>query len=311
MKVPHIAKCILCLENPSDSEEHIIPESIGGRFTFAILCKKCNNTLGTELVSTIKADPSIRLAITQLKDEIPDLFEQIENRQEYVGKDIKGNHVKLKYKNAKLRVKAKKMSDSSLIFDTSKIAEIVAPQLKKEGLSENEIAKLIKTIQESEDNKLIVLSETKKIIKHTFVSISPSLENPLMDQRVFALMAYEYLSLFVGSQIYDPKFQFLRDFIRSRVNLNDQFWLGYFRREKYAAYHSIHPKFTDSAVIIYITLFGYLVYEVRLNGFRITAPDTVYLEDLKLKRTFLAQSVDEANKGMFYLLNPGPSETAI
>ena len=87
-------KCIICLENAPDSWEHIIPQSIGGRLQANILCKKCNSELGNMLMSKVKSDPSIRLAIKALKDIIPELFEQIEKRQLYDATDIKNDKVK-------------------------------------------------------------------------------------------------------------------------------------------------------------------------------------------------------------------------
>ena len=46
--------CILCLKNNADSYEHIIPRSIGGRLQVFMLCTKCNNSMGSELISKIK-----------------------------------------------------------------------------------------------------------------------------------------------------------------------------------------------------------------------------------------------------------------
>lgn len=47
----NLPNCILCLSRPADSLEHIIPKAIGGKLSAFLLCTKCNNTLGSELVN--------------------------------------------------------------------------------------------------------------------------------------------------------------------------------------------------------------------------------------------------------------------
>lgn len=99
-------KCILCLKNSTDSLKHIIPTSISGRLIEQVLCSYCNNNSDSKLISKVKTDPSIRLVVKNLRYEIPELFEIIENHQIYVAKDKNKNLVKLKYKNKKLRIMA-------------------------------------------------------------------------------------------------------------------------------------------------------------------------------------------------------------
>ncbi len=60
-------KCSLCLKTVKLTSEHIIPKSIGGTLEAKIQCSACNSLLGTKLVSQIKKNPSIRLAIRNLK----------------------------------------------------------------------------------------------------------------------------------------------------------------------------------------------------------------------------------------------------
>ena len=102
-------KCILCLNNPPNTFEHIIPESIGGKLSTPILCSNCNNYVtGSKLIGKVKKGSSIRLAIKNLKNEIPDLEESIEEGQLYIGRDINNNLLTFIRKNSKFKILEKK-----------------------------------------------------------------------------------------------------------------------------------------------------------------------------------------------------------
>ena len=304
MKVdPNFHKCIFCLQNPADSWEHIIPECIGGRLQLKMLCTDCNNKLGSKLVSKVKADPSIRLTVSNLKSEIPELFEAIEHGQEYVTKDKNNNLIKLKYKNSKLEIIAHKKEDGSIIEDTKKAVRSLKKILQKEGLTEVEIADKIQLFQELEDDRVISLSEGLKVVKRSIKSPFPSLKGPLLDEKFVALMAYEFLSLAIGNLITHRKLDFIRKFIKEgekSQNLN----IEHLMTRCYEPHHTIYPEFLETQVIININLFGWMLYEIHLHlgSPKIPSPDLVYLEDLKNKRTRLAKSLDEAKQGIFYTI---------
>ncbi len=40
-------KCYICMQKKADSEEHIIPNAIGGKLIKKILCKECNEKHGS------------------------------------------------------------------------------------------------------------------------------------------------------------------------------------------------------------------------------------------------------------------------
>lgn len=42
-------KCIFCLNNAEPSEEHVIPDSVGGRLTICEVCKECNSSLSKNI----------------------------------------------------------------------------------------------------------------------------------------------------------------------------------------------------------------------------------------------------------------------
>ena len=165
MKIDFIFNnCILCLKNPPDSFEHIIPESLGGKLKALILCKKCNNDFGSKLISKVKKDPSIRIAVQNLKNEIPDLLKSVEESQIYVGKDTNSNFVNYVLKNSKLKVIEGKKEDGSLILDTNKAVRYISKKLEKKGATKEEILEKINLFKELENNKTIRITEKKIII---------------------------------------------------------------------------------------------------------------------------------------------------
>lgn len=292
-------KCIYCLKNNADSWEHIIPESIGGRLQAKILCSDCNNDkLGSELISKVKTDPSIRLAIRELECAIPELFEQIENHQTYVAKDINNDLIKLKYKNLRFEIIAHKKGDYSLVLDPKKGIKNLRQILKKDGLSKDEIEDKINTLKKSDENEIIQLSKNKVVGNFSTGPIYPSLEGPLLDEKFIALIAYEFLSLLLGNLIYDKRFDFIREFIKEGRK-SDKLNIESLSSEKYGAFHTIYPKLLETEVIINIILFRWLVYEVQIKGFNLSCSDYVYVEDLKNKKTLIAESVNEYRQSIF------------
>jgi len=294
-------KCIYCVENPANSWEHIIPEAIGGQLESKMLCAKCNNELGSKIVSKVKADPSIRLAIRNLKNEIPELFEAIEHNQEYTAKDKNNRVIKLKYKNSKLEIIAHKRENGSIIEDTKKGVKNIKKILQKEGYSEEEIAKKIELFQELENDKVIFLSKSLKVVKRSINLPSPDLKVPILDERFIALVAYEYLSLSIGNLILHRKLDFVREFIKDGKR-SEYLSIDRGATRSYEPWHSIHPEFLETKAIINIILFGWLFFKVHFNlgPPKIPCPDLVYLEYLKGKKIFFANSVEEGRRGIFH-----------
>jgi len=293
------ANCIYCLKNPADSWEHIIPDSIGGRLQAQLLCSSCNHNLGSKLISKIKTDPSIRFAVKNLKDEIPELFEAVEKNQIYNAKDKNDNYIKLRYKNSKLETIAHKKENGSLVLDAKKGIKNIAQMLIKEGLSEDEIEDKIQSYKKLESNKTIRLSKTVRVEKWTIESIFPNLQGPLLDEKVIALIAYEFLSLLIGNLIYNDKLDFIREFIKEGRK-SRKVVIEHLTSRHYSPYHKIYPELLETEIVINIILFRWLVYKVHLKAFKLSSTDFVYLEDLRNKRTLIAKSVDEAKQGIYY-----------
>ena len=292
-------KCIYCLDKPADSWEHIIPQSIGGRLKARLLCSECNHLLGYRLVDKVKNDPSIRLAVRNLKDQIPRLFNAIEKGQIYDAKGRDGSRVKLRYKNRNLKVLTHRKEDGSLVYDTQKALEDIAQALRKEGLCENEISTKIHSFEQLEENKIIQLSRSIRIVKWSIDSVFPNLQGPLLNEKVLVLIAYEFLALVIGNLIHSEKLDFIREFVRGG-NKPDKIVIEQLTSRHYDPYHKIYPQLSKTEIVVNIILFRWLFYKVHLRGLELVGLDSVYLEDLQNRKTLIARSVDEAKQGIYY-----------
>ena len=300
-------KCILCRKNPADSWEHIIPESIGGRLQVKVLCLSCNNTLGSKLISQVKADSSIRLAVKNLKNEIPGLFEVMENGQIYYATDINKNLVKLKYKNSKLEIIANKKEDNSIVIDSKKAIKNknIEKILKKDGLSKDEIVDKIQFFEKLKDNKIVRLSKNTKIVKWSIEpeSIFSNLQDSFIDEKVIVLIAYEFLSLLIGNLIYEDNFDFVREYIR-KGEISKKLIIESLTSKHYSPCHEIYSELSETEIVINIILFRWIVYKVHFKKFKLLGiTDFVYLEDLKNKREMLfTKPIDEAKNNNYFIV---------
>jgi len=67
----------MCLVREADSEEHIVPRSIGGGLKLPILCKPCNEALGHGIDIEARNSGPIQHAALKLKDAVPRLWRKV------------------------------------------------------------------------------------------------------------------------------------------------------------------------------------------------------------------------------------------
>lgn len=294
-------QCILCKKEPATSLEHMIPECIGGKLAVSILCTKCNNYLGSILINGIRQDPSIRLAVRNLRGEIPELFERVENGQEYYGRDRQGRLVKCTYKDSTFRVKARKDTDGSIWLDTCKGISDIRKILKKDGLTEKQIDEEIRSFVAQENDVEMHLSNSTKVIKRPVCDLFPSLQSSFLDDRFAVLLAYEYLSLILGNSIFNGGLDFVRAFIMEGKS-SENIIIERLHGHHYGSWHKLYPEFLDEEVVINIRLFEWLCFKVHLKKVSIKGQERVYIEDLKNKKTLFADSLEEAKKNIYYTI---------
>ncbi len=291
-------QCIACCKNDADSFEHIIPKCIGGRFQINFLCSSCNNfKFGSKLVGGLKKDPSIRIAISNLRKQLPDLYQSMENGQDYVASNKSGDSVKLKLKEGRHEVKFEKREDGSLIVDPDIGKSNISKILEKDGCSPQDIQQYIQDIDSMPENKTVNLTKRSGVTKHSIDSIVPDLGSDFIDDKLVALIAYEFLALICGKNIYNHSLGFLRDFINEGI-CTERINIQQFQADNYDTFHSICSEVRDNETNIKISFFRWLVYVVNIKNFSYSGPDIVFREDLKWKKTWIAKT-NKAKQGIW------------
>ena len=169
-----------------------------------------------------------------------------------------------------------KKQDGSLVLDSKSGVKNIKQMLKKDRLSADAIKKKIQFFQKTGDN-IIQLSPNVILEKFLTGPTFPSLQGPLLDEKVIALMAYEFLSLLLGNLVCESRLDFVREFIKEETK-SDKLFIENLHSEKYGALHVIYPELSDTEVIINIILFiihNYNCFFKKFIGSRKTKPWTV------------------------------------
>ncbi|MFC1555256.1 HNH endonuclease, partial [candidate division KSB1 bacterium] len=300
-----LTKCNICLKEKALTWEHIIPESLGGTLQSNIQCVDCNSTLGSELIASAKKTHPIRLAILSLQNVIPDLFKSIEEGQWYTNlKDI-GKTDRLIYKDGNLKTYAESKPDGSIILDEADTISHLKRILKKDGLDASEIESVIDEYEKAPSETPITLSDKTTTIKSRFAEIYQTPGKVDTDERVIMLIAYNYLCLFYGELLLKEDSSFIRKLITEQQTSSRILIRQHYYTEEYQPFHKIYHIVDEDHVIVFISLFESIVYEVHLEGI-LTDPEINYvvIEDLKNKRIKYAASIEEAKKGNYLTNKP-------
>ncbi|TDP26844.1 HNH endonuclease [Halanaerobium congolense] len=295
-------KCIICLENDASSFEHIIPQSIGGRLQVSMLCNECNNKyLGSNLVSQFQNDPSIRLAIRNLKETIPKIYEQYESGQYYFGKDVENNVVKMQLKNNKLKVKTTQNEDGTMIYDPEDAPKHINNIMHKTEMSKKEIDKKMKLLDKLKTKQKLKITSDFGVEKKAIKKIYPDLTGDIVSKKLLILIAYEYMALLVGNEIYNDFFDKVRKYILGD-DIETDIEVDYLMSKDYRPHHKMYSVIKKDCIIIKIVLFGKLVYKITFDKITVKMSDFVYIENLKNKKSLLAKSLNDAKDGLFFEL---------
>jgi len=123
-------RCILCLlTKASLTEEHIIPERIGGKLWVRFLCDSCNSRLGERVDAEVKKDPALQHAARTLAAKIPDLAARILADQPYIAHGP-GGVARGRFKNGNFSVDSSRTTDgfeTSITQPTSRVVSTSRP----------------------------------------------------------------------------------------------------------------------------------------------------------------------------------------
>ncbi len=263
----------MCLVDGPLTEEHIIPEQIGGRLTVRFLCKPCNDRLGHEVEAAVRNDPTVRLAVEHLKPRMPELAQEILHDQSYVGRG-EGGVVRGKFKAGTFRVDSFQKRDGSVIQPTPDGREHIGKFLRKDGRSEEEVAAVLRGFDAGPENQLLQAAPGLAAIKWRIDSVEPALDGPSLSERALLKIAYEFAVCHLAEKAYDESQQLtaLRDAIFSHSSESGAFSIEYLTTREYAPVHGLALAGQTPHAVVTICLFGSLLFRVHLCRIAIAPP---------------------------------------
>lgn len=283
MEVPwHQDRCILCLNQDELTDEHIIPESLGGCLTSRFLCHTCNSTLGHKIEYAARIDPSIRIAVQQLANDIPELAKKLSENQRHTGESQAGLSPGF-IRNGDFRIFSKKLQDGSLVQPTDEAKKSIEKILRKSADSTLPMQEALRAFDEAPENKRVKIAPGLEIVKWRIDKIIPDYSNsPLMNPVIPLKIAYEFMACHLGTAIYNDV-QPLNDIRQSIKKLNsdcEHYRIERLHATKYNPFHGICFEGNNPYASFQIRLFGWLAFRVKFLRLAINGPQYMYTLDL-------------------------------
>ena len=271
-------RCILCLKSSDLSEEHIIPESIGGRLSIKFLCTSCNSILGRTVEKAVKSDPSIRIALENLSKKIPDLYSQLTEKQPFQGKSKAGS-VPGYFLNGEFVVKSNKMADGSLRQPTKTARKSIETILRRQGCTKGQIEEALSKFDVTASNEISEIHPGIEVakweIEKTELSFNgTSIMNPLVPLKI----AYEFIACHLGASICtpEPQWEEVRNALLTQNADNECFQVERLNVNEYKPFHGVVLERNKPYAQVQIRLFGWLTFRVHLKKIRVHAPRCAY-----------------------------------
>jgi hypothetical protein len=303
MKWPYqFEKCIFCKINPPENWEHVIPNSLGGRLQAKILCIQCNSTLGSELIGDLKHNASIRLIMEDLKAELPKLYSQLMDKVTFVGKSPDGSLIRTSSTKGTQKVIPSKGIGKSIIQDTKEASKAIENILAKDNASSEEIERVKKIFDELEENIPLAISDSYTFVKRPITRLQPELDPKIrIDDRLPALIAFEFLALLLGNQILSADFDEIRKFIRYGTP-TEMISIEQVNGKKNDTFHAIVVEPNKNTIRFHIRLFRFITFFVTFKHYVYNGLDSVYIEDLKSRKSLYARTQEDAKQNIWYEL---------
>lgn len=297
MYIPYqFSKCIVCTERDPGDPEHVIPQIIGGRLTARLLCDKCNHDFGSEIVSGLKTDTSIRLAVERLQDVIPDFARRYLHRTEYVARADDGSQVRLTKSGDSFRVLAGEGADQSIVLATDEALGALAKKLERAGLPEDTIRDYQDRFFKAGENEPISIPTNETFVKRPLPPPMPNLAHDPLDERFWILLSLEFAALVIGNHVFRTSF----DSVRSSILDSDHpvpIPIAHFSAgSQYSPFHVVRLIADQNILAVEIRLFRWLAIQVKFDWIEYEGPHPVYLEDLEDKRSYFAPDLRHAEQ---------------
>ena len=283
MKIPWPGdQCILCSEKKPFSDEHIIPQALGGRLTCKFLCTRCNSELGRGTEMAARSDPSTLLAAQNLEDKIPKLARELIENHPHIGHSEPGpapGYVR----NGQFHVCSRKLEDGSIVQPSDNARQSVSTTLRRRGSDEGHIAQALRTFDHTPENEKVQVAGGLRIVKWAITRVEPDFTKARpMDPLIPVKVAFEFLALHLGTAIYEngPPFLEIRGILRSGALKPDFVKVDRLSSNKYEPFHGICFEGNNPYAKVQIRFFGWLAFRVHFLHLAVGGPRFIYTHRL-------------------------------
>lgn len=272
------------------SEEHLIPEALGGRLTACFLCRDCNSSLGHRTEAAARSDPTIRLLVNSLATEIPTLAQTISEGSRYVGHSPAGKSVGY-VRGGEFVVRAKTNPDGSLIQPTPDARNSLDTILRRQGYDALFRAGAIRLLDDAPENVRVAVAPDLDVVKWGVTKLELALDGPLMDPVVPLKIAFEFLACHLGTSVYEetaPLDEVRRALAGGQINPT---WVSIERltAEKARPFHGIIFEGNAPHAKFQIRLFGKLAFRVHFLRLAVGGPRGHYTHDLTRNEEYVRE----------------------
>jgi hypothetical protein len=267
-----------------------------------MLCNLCNHNFGAILVSTLKNDPAFRLAIEAVKDRLPALYAKAQEKATFIGNASDGSLIRASATHKGIKILPSQGTNASLILDTNKAANTLLTKLIRYGISPDEAAMWKTRFLELQEVVPLQIPTGEIFVKQPIPPLRPELGQSHVDDRLFALIAFEFLSLLIGKLVFRSSFDAIRQYILSGVDTDVVVIEHFAAGKEYDTFHAMTVTAEEGAIRIDIRLFRWIAIVVTFRGFDYRGPDSVYFEDLQTPQSLFALTREAAMQDKWYLV---------
>jgi hypothetical protein len=267
-------RCVLCCtEHTTLTEEHVIPKCVGGVLKSHFLCKECNDRVGATHEAALKEDPAIRLAVGGLREQIPEIYNVVSERQQFVGENEHGR-VDLNFSKGRFLARSSRKAER-LTVPTEQARDHLRRMLARQRVSQSEIENALGKFDDARSDTRVGIYPGLEITKRSVNRIEPRLDGRRLlvgltqagEESlqgcgiVLRKIAYEYVALLLGTDIFDPIWNPVRESIRTNdpsTSFLDVEWHRGLRKPFHGIMIERHPPH----LVVQVRLFGELVYRI-------------------------------------------------
>ena len=271
-------QCIVCLGQGPLTKEHVIPDSIGGILTSNFLCKGCNDRFGAGFEAKARLAPELRKAASGLDEPLSELKEKLEIGARYTSKF--GEHKFEGVVRNDGNIGTRELEDGSLIVPDADAAKIIKSIMKKKGVPISDINEALANWERAPAATAVDLGADLSVRKWQNHPANPIYTEPPLSPLVPLKVAYEFSALLVGSMIYRPEFQHIRDVLITQDNNLADGMVTYNWAGKPDAFHGIAFEGNQDIAQFQVRFFGLLAYTVRFPKIALEHPRIVYTHRL-------------------------------